>query len=640
MIRIALNSGAEHAPALGQVLRMAETDTLWCRGLSPGATVQLGPVFVRADAEGSVGLLPAAIEDLQCQIGRLPLVLPELGALEVDVRPGKLTEDAYHTLRAELENVWIGLTLDPTSPTAVPAKQGVPPADIWQALEAPVRDIAQQPRRTLQPVYGPLEVRELRSVAGLSPVALVHARLGARTVQGRRLEHGLAVADLALVVDTLQRLAAKARRWPDVETEERIAAYLTRPPFAGLEPATLVTHGARHDPRYRAVAAVRNELTGASSLVTEGPGEFRLGIRALDRLYEYWVFLRVLLAATEQLGAPDALDLAQLATRSGEDHLRLELVPGTTVAFPGEVQIVFEPNVGHQPDLSWGGLELPVHPDSRYQRNLATPDVIVFCGATQRALVLDAKYRGRKQIDLATFEVHTKYARLRREGRGVVETVLVVHPHEGFGASYAGCGHMGWCPGRDLPRLPWERILPAAPPSAPVSPILEFSVRPAPTPRVVTAPAPGVGAKVALVAPLPVRAAPPKHAVGTLLALGTGPVIVADQRWMRQVVGDRRIDLRALSTVIAPTAQAFMLAPRLASLASFMYVCERAGWIILATTLDRSEQLGVLRELAEGVAERELIVVSGDPAFEGTARLAARCRIVDDLEGLDIWMSF
>ena len=58
----------------------------------------------------------------------------------------------------------------------------------------------------------------------------------------------------------------------------------------------------RTDPRYRQVLAVYRALDQPYLHATEGPGELRLGVRGMVRLYEYWVYLQVLQAAREMYG--------------------------------------------------------------------------------------------------------------------------------------------------------------------------------------------------------------------------------------------------------------------------------------------------------------------------------------------------
>src|SRR5690606_28373004 len=110
-------------------------------------------------------------------------------------------------------------------------------------------------------------------------------------------------------------------------------------------PTTRITFGMRSDRRYRQVLEVHRMLARPELGVTEGPGELRLGVRALTRLYEYWIFLQTLLAAEAAYGQPLGAGYAVLATPIAGGRRRLELTAGTTVRFPGGVHVAFEPRI-------------------------------------------------------------------------------------------------------------------------------------------------------------------------------------------------------------------------------------------------------------------------------------------------------
>lgn len=605
MIALELPSSRRVLPAAGEVVSLGEMEMLRVTGLRDDDEVRLGPVRIAADKAGVANVRPVDHEALQCQLGRIPLLLPGGLSLEVDVRPGKVTRDAYRILRHELESVWLGLTQDPGSPSAVPARRGPPPADLWRALAPVICEIARQPRLTLKLARQPMEVSRLRSLSSLSPAEVVRIPTGARTLLATATSLSVSTADLAVVVETMLRLANKARRWGDVETEDEVLAHLRRPPFDGIEPSTNITHGARHDARYRAVLRVRSELSDPSAIITEGLGELRLGIRAMDRLFEYWVFLRTLLSAINRFGPPDPIELSQLVNSTRGGRVRLELPAGTTVSFSGGVQIVFEPWIDHDPRLSWRGLELSAHPDLRYSLACATPDVILMAGSPRRVIVLDAKYRARQRVEMAAVEIHGKYSRLRHRGHGVVEKVIAIHPHHDYRADFAGYGHMGWCPGRELEELPWDLLSPPGSAShAPVIPDADDG----------------------------------GQDLDALLTNRTGPVIIVDQKWMRESIGSRRIDIAALADQVQPDAQALIIVPTLSALVGFVVACEHSGWTVIKAPRDRMGQLSRLRALVDAVGERELIIISGDEPFLATARLAPRHRVVDDLSLFDIWL--
>jgi len=210
----------------------------------------------------------------------------------------------------------------------------------------------------------------------------------------------------------------------------------------------------RSDARYRQVLAVHQVLDRPELKPTEGPGELRLGVPALPRLYEYWVFLQVLVTLQEKLGPPDPPGFDVLSINLTNGRRRLEMSPGTTVTFGGNLHAAFEPSITTKAD-GWKGIEYVPHPDQKRQQFRATPDVVVFQERSGEPclLVLDAKYVSRHMVEYDAARIHAKYARMRWEGRPVVRDVLAVHPHAGLDARWAGYGHFAIRP-EGRPRLP------------------------------------------------------------------------------------------------------------------------------------------------------------------------------------------
>jgi hypothetical protein len=247
----------------------------------------------------------------------------------------------------------------------------------------------------------------------------------------------------ALVRDCLQRLEGLARRHPrggGVSTA--VKRFLTTEPFAApCRSAVMVTHMARHEPRLRQVVRVREQVLNASEVITEGPGDLRLGVKGMDRLYEYWVYLKVLQHLEGRFGAPLGDGFAQLGVKLRNGRLRLELPNGTSVSFPGGIHAAFTPTVTQSGRASWMGLELVSLPPAVDQLSPThiTPDVVVFReGDGGDAVVIDAKYRARHAIDHSLWDVHRKYSRIRHGGMGVVSQVVVAHPHESLEFRWAG----------------------------------------------------------------------------------------------------------------------------------------------------------------------------------------------------------
>jgi hypothetical protein len=179
------------------------------------------------------------------------------------------------------------------------------------------------------------------------------------------------------------------------------------------------------------------------------------------RLYEYWVFLQVLLACQRRYGDPLDGGFTQLAVSTDRGTKRLDLPSGTTVTFPGPVHVAFEPQIDTA-GRGWMNLELVAHPDQERYQGLITPDVVVFRpDPVPWVTVIDAKYVGRGWVERSAWDMHSKYSRIRSAGTPVVRHVMVAHPHDDLEALWAGYGYVTMRPGRTSP-LP----LPA-PPDAP-----------------------------------------------------------------------------------------------------------------------------------------------------------------------------
>jgi hypothetical protein len=409
--------------------------------------VAFGPVVVQAGVGGAVSFRPVDHEPLQCHLGLLPVAVDGVGVGEIDIVPEKVTAEAFARLRADLEATWLGIVLDPTAPTALRAR-GPDVRTIWRELVPLVDAILREPRSEVTTVPGALRLERVRRASNLTPAVVMAAARGT-AAPSRVVGTAPVAADHALVADTLQRLAAAARRQPgsdDILAGCRLL--LTDPLFAGRVLAHGISHGARHDPRYRQVAALRRRLVTHDAVVTEGPGELRLGVKAIDRLYEYWVFLKIIEGLAARLGRPDPDDVRQLATHVGAGRVRLELVAGTVVGFADGTEAVFTPTISANPRESWHGLEHVPHPDPRYAQQFITPDTVVWFPGSQPAVtIVDAKYRARHTIDGVAAETHARYGRVRLGGERAVREVVVAHPHPGLVLDWPGYRAVPFVPG-------------------------------------------------------------------------------------------------------------------------------------------------------------------------------------------------
>ena len=473
----ALGKGSDAPP-------VTESGTLHLRGLAPAEVFFLGPFPFVADTAGCFSMRLLEDKKLQGHLGLVEL-RRQSGILtgEFAVVPDKMSEEAFRTLRSTLEELWARLIFDPGAVSRLQA-QLPSPAELWRVIEAPVREIAAAPRtilvrgegmRRLEAVRRPSEltasvIRAAPSIAreaggydsgppGATPRASLVA---ARPRPGRSgvVVRSVDTPESALVAETLRRLIFYARRQPGgAEVAARASRMLRKQPFAscsslrgGIEAARLRT---LHDSRYRRVDKVLRVLDRPEAYATEGPGEARLGVEAIERLYEYWVLLQVLDACRERYGAPLEPGFRVLGRRSRSGTTRLGIPAGATVSFPGDVHAAFEPRILAS-GRGWQGLENVPHPDRDLAQDSITPDVVVLRRGTEPALVVfDAKYVGRHWVDYAAAKIHVRYSRVRLHGTPVVRNVLAAHPHQGKDALWAGYGMVPMVPGQpaELSRL-------------------------------------------------------------------------------------------------------------------------------------------------------------------------------------------
>ena len=456
--------------------QVPESSTLKLRGFDNGETVVVGMLERTADHQGSVELRLSGCDELRGHLGFVE-VFRASGetAGEFEIVPDKMSEEAFGALRSEVEREWAGLLFDPGGRSSLRGQ--IPsPAELWRLLEKPVRDIAAEPRsilargagmRRLEAVRRPSEltagvlrasasvalssggheasVSDTRDNAGLAEAV---QRPGRSTVMIRDVD----IPENALVAETLRRLASYARRRPDgLDVATQANRMLRTHPFAncrmpkgGVEAARVRT---LHDPRYRRVDKVLRILDRPESHATEGPGEVRLGVKGISRLYEYWVFLQVLNACRQKYGPPvePGFNILGRATRAG--ITRLEIPKGATVCFEGGVHVAFEPRITAS-GSGWQGLENVPHPDRSLSQNLITPDVVVLrLGEAPSAVVFDAKYVGRHFVEIEAAKLHSRYSRIRWQGRPVVRQVIAAHTHQGIDFLWAGYGSVPMVPG-------------------------------------------------------------------------------------------------------------------------------------------------------------------------------------------------
>lgn len=607
--------------ALDQVAVPAfdELAAIELRGLPPGAVVGFGPVERYADDDGRVRLRPADEDELSCHLGYLPIRIGESEVGEVMIRPGKVSQRAYEALVSDLQTIWAGLVIG-SGPTSIAAR-GPAPRDLWATVAPTVRDLQSATPTRLGLTGGWRAAHQVKRPGELNP-SVLFAALRGRPGRSVVVDAVPDTAVLGFAADTLTRLGAYARNTSrDREVVAKITAVLSRPPFTDLptlNPARDVPHRVKHDRRLQVLLRVRRELERPEAVPVEGPGELRLGIRGMDRLYEYWVFLKILLEARRRYGEPLGAGFERIATRLPGPLLRLDVPAGTSVEFPGGVVVAFEPTISTDPRRSWEGLEF--QPLTGDDAQALKPDVVILRREEPLAVVIDAKYRVRHRIDAAAVEVHGKYARFRLEGRGIVHSVVVAHPHEGYEFSYAGYGARAFVPGGSRPRVPLPPVTKRDRHVSNVSGSTTSAVG-----------AQSTGTSVGANPNSPDAQSPPPWPPDATV------LVLADQWWMHRHLGSRRIDLRDLRQLAAGghRSVAWMIAPDIPQLESFIGAARRLGWEVRTTaTVNRWEQLEQAGSLARTAAA--VCVISGDHAFISAVEAACpdRVRVIDDLRSL------
>lgn len=558
--------------------QVEEAFRLELRG-APGAELWFGASRVTLDHSGAGSFRLAEDQALNGHLGYMPVLDGNgLTVGEIEVIPSKISQPAYEALRADLVRVWGDLIFDPDGVSGLSAR---PPsaAELLKRIERPLLQIIDRPAERLTTATGVRRLDRVRYPREMRPAVVLAGMRGAPALT-RVLERSIDTPERQLVVATLHRLLQHAWRDPHGATTARRIEQVLTGPLAGVPvtPIRAFTWGMRTDPRYRQVLAVYRILDQPYLRATEGPGELRLGIRGMIRLYEYWVYLQVLLAARSLYGAPlgagfDVLAVEQLGGRTR----RLELPAGTTIRFPGDVHIAFEPEIKSN-GSGWMNIEYVPHPDHRRQQLKATPDVAVLHGRDNpRLTVIDAKYVGRVHVERESAALHEKYARMRLRGRPIVDAVYAAHPHADFKAFWAGYGHFG-----------------LAPTQATVIPL------------------PRVGRRAG-----DVRLEVPVEPTSPATTSTDDLTIIADQFWMLRHLAGRRVSLSDLRRVVSSgrtVRKATIVMPNITALHGFALASQRDGWEVQwASDVDRDAQLDDLAELVgREILVSRVIVVSGD----------------------------
>ena len=456
---------------------LEESAKLVLRGFAANEVVWLGPLEVRADQGGCLSISLNNNQKLAGHLGFIE-VARESGYVvgELLILPDKISERNYQDLRADLEKVWVGLLFDPRSASALSARLPSP-RTMWNSIASSLQDIIAEPTAVIASGSGVKRLDSVRkpseltaSVLRRSAYLVANARDNlpaetssqtfTRTADMQRpgrsvvLKRDVNVPENALVAETLYRLAVYARRSTDgLEVSTRAQRMLRSYPFADCRwqrrDISAALTRVRYDPRYQQIAQVHKILEGPEAYATEGPGDVRFGVKGISRLYEYWVYLQVLLACQKKYGEPLEPGFDVLGYRTHAGTTRLELPEGTTVRFKPDILVAFEPSITAD-GKGWQKLENVPNPQPKIAKNTIKPDVVVLkLGKEPQAVVFDAKYINRHWVETAALKVHAHYSRIRLAGKPIVSQVIVAHPHEGIDYLWAGYGSTPMSPGHE-----------------------------------------------------------------------------------------------------------------------------------------------------------------------------------------------
>lgn len=587
--------------------RVPELALIQLQGCPPGSTVRVGPTEAVASPAGYAIFNDFRAASLNGYVGILDVEVNGVAIGTIEVVPAKMSKDSYLVLLAELRAVWGDLVVDSEGARAMRVEEveslhqsQSSAASLFSRAERPIRAALEHPAVELTVERVPARAESVNSPLGLTASVVRNMAVG-RVGWSRRLVRKPSESALNLVADTLRTLAQKAADEGDVQTLERCRRLLGHRLIRDCRPGHVVLSWViRSDIRYRRILDVRKLLKASETTRIIGPQEVEFGVRALPKLFEYWVFLRTLLEVERALGRPE----------SGYDHLarplkagrfQLEIQPGTTVRYPGGVLVAYSPEIGT--NSGWQGLRLAPHPLlERGGPKVATPDVVVLSeGSHRSAVVIDAKYVAEHNLDHAATKIHQKYGRIIHQGAPVVRSTWVAHPHARF-ERWAGYG-----------------MIPAGPEVSGFSLDLLGEV--------------GFGARRGSVPPVPEEPGR-EHAEREV-------VILLDQSWSKEMLEERRIDLDLAKVRIAAGRQvrsAIVVVPPIAALDGFEVAARSSGWRTYRTkTALRSNVVRTLFTLVKSSLARGLgvVVVSDLPDIrEICSGLDSRVEWFTDLASL------
>lgn len=563
-------------------------------------------------------------------LGFIPIYVNGEHVGDVERVPSKVSPEQYHTLRSDLLRTWRGLIFNPDSATYVQVPS--PSARMyWERIATAVRDIMETPAQRLDVATVLRHPDLIRHGREMTAAALRAEDTGGRAAI-RTLEASSDVEENYLVAATLRMLRDRASQDDSLgDLESELTRLLVHELFRdSVAPLTNITWGMRADDRYAAVLDVYLKLRSDDPNRVWGPTELEMGgIDQMPRLYEYWVFLQVLLAAKARFGDPlgDGFDVLSTPT---DGSRRLELAPNTEVWFPGDVVVVFEPQI----DVKGGWRDLYPAWLNSSDTDRKCPDVMVMReGAQPAAIVFDAKYTAAHLAHQKAQSVWKKYAHIARGSHGVVRQVMVAYPSGTEAKMWAGYGYVPFIPGEpvnidaafdllgvDAPAAVTAPAAPAGPVEMPDAAVVQ--VQP-----VNTASSPAQPPTLRVVPPPPSAPGTPQNPFeiyGDVDNPDAEVGIIVDQQWFnswRRNHDSRTVDFGRLKAQYIGRRKcvgAYVVGPEASYTEKFFDGVERRGWMVQPYAEgENSERDEIVARLARDILDNgydstQLLVVTGD----------------------------
>lgn len=605
-------------------IELREDEALELFELDPFESFRIGELECLADEQGAFRFNFMTSAEFRCHLGLLTVTANDESKFEVNILPGKFTQREFEILKDELQSIWAGIFLEDEGITSVQATRMVRPAnELWDnrarralqsLLENPPTQL--QSRQTLVPIS---RVRQL----GAPDIRLVLAKERGLPLQALAPTPTIKTDELYFVRDTLKRLQSLSKRQLGqsepgtdeyaqlLETTRSISKFLQHPTLDVRPTRCRPTHLMSTDRRLNVFLKLRSSLSQMDAPLIVGPGDLRLGVKGIDRIYEIWVFLKVLQAASKKYGPP-INGVEQLATRKTGNELDLHIEEGAEVLFPGNVKIVFTPQIFSNRIWSWEQLELAPNPILEKPPLKATPDVMIL-GPYNDSIVIDAKYQARHYIDRSTAEVHAKYSRFKRGGIGIVAQVISAHPHADISYNYAGYSALPFVPGREIPQISWPRTVvqeisddsPTSIDNLVIELLDELNVPDIPILEN-TEPRPSTPVQKPIISSRP-----------TNIKWGRNPnIAIIDVVWLYDVMNSRQLDFRRLAELcqIEHGCRGIFAALKRYEGSSFLNFAQQNGWEVVAGE-DRHDIISEVRSLISKSSPEEIIMISNRQDF-------------------------